>query len=249
FGFYARVLSEEVPRVRQNILSRLGPEAVDLIDAFLNLSLEYEQRETPSLQGFLHWFTSADTEIRRDTDPSDTVERIMTVHGAKGLEAPIVILPDTCSAPDDRNEVQPLMVPAPEGKLIPFWRFGRGVEAKEVTALRDVLREQRMDEYRRQLYVALTRARDELYVCGSTSDATVKAASWYWLIEASLAGSRDEKGVLVREGKQTAPLDVSSENPRTSPRALDTPRWIGEEPPRELTGGDWINPSRLLRKK
>ncbi len=249
FGFYARVLGEETPSVRQNILSRLGPEAVDLIDAFLNLALEYEQRETPSLQGFLHWFTSADTEIRRDMDQSGDVVRIMTVHGAKGLEAPVVFLPDTCSPPDDRNEVQPLMIPAPEGKLIPFWRFAGGVEAMEVTALRNLLREQRMDEYRRQLYVALTRARDELYVCGYTSDEAPRAGSWYSLLEASLAGPRDGQGLLRLTGKQTATVDVSSESSATILPARIAPAWISEKPSRELTGGDWINPSRLLRKK
>jgi ATP-dependent helicase/nuclease subunit A len=249
FGFYARVLGEETPSVRQNILSRLGPEAVDLIDAFLNLALDYEEHETPSLQGFLHWFTSADTEIRRDMDQSGDVVRIMTVHGAKGLEAPIVILPDTCSPPDDRNEVQPLMIPAPEGKLIPFWRFGGGVEAREVTALRNVLREQRMDEYRRQLYVALTRARDELYICGYTTDEAPKMGSWYSLIEASLEGARDEQGVLTRVGKQTATLDISSGSSTAFPAPPSAPAWIAKKPPRELTGGDWVNPSRLLRKK
>jgi ATP-dependent helicase/nuclease subunit A len=249
FGFYARVLGEDMPSIRQNILARLGPEAVDLIDAFLNLALDYEQHETPSLEGFLHWFTSADTEIRRDMDQSSDVVRIMTVHGAKGLEAPIVFLPDTCSLPDDRNEVQPLMIPAPEGKLVPFWRFGRGVEAREVTALRDLLREQRMDEYRRQLYVALTRARDELYVCGYTTDEAPKGGSWYALIEASLEGPRDAQGLLRLTGEQTATLDISSEAAAGSAAAPDAPAWIGKRPPRELTGGDWVNPSRLLRKK
>jgi ATP-dependent helicase/nuclease subunit A len=249
FGFYARVLGEDTPSVRQNILSRLGPEAGDLIDAFLNLALEYEQRETPSLQGFLHWFTSADTEIRRDMDQSGDVVRIMTVHGAKGLEAPVVFLPDTCSPPDDRNEVQPLMIPAPDGKLIPFWRFGGGVEAAEVTALRNLLREQRMDEYRRQLYVALTRARDELYICGYTSDESPKPGSWYSLIEESLEGPRDAQGVLCLTGEQTATLEISSESSTTFPPPPIAPAWIGEKPPRELAGGDWLNPSRLVRKK
>ncbi|MGE3875282.1 MAG: double-strand break repair helicase AddA [Parvibaculaceae bacterium] len=249
FGFYARVLGEDMPSVRQNILSRLGPEAVDLIDAFLNLALDYEQRETPSLQGFLHWFTSADTEVRRDMDQSSDVVRIMTVHGAKGLEAPVVFLPDTCSPPDDRNEVQPLMIPAPEGKLIPFWRFGGGVEAREVTALRNLLREQRMDEYRRQLYVALTRARDELYICGYTSDEMPKAGSWYSLVEASLDGPRDAQGVLRLTGEQTAPLEIAPEASVAFPAAQMAPAWIEEKPPRELTGGDWVNPSRLLLRK
>jgi ATP-dependent helicase/nuclease subunit A len=248
FGFYARVLGEDTPSVRQNILSRLGPEAVDLIDAFLNLALDYEQRETPSLQGFLHWFTSADTEIRRDMDQASDVVRIMTVHGAKGLEAPIVFLPDTCSLPDDRNEVQPLMIPVPEGKLVPFWRFGGGVEAPGVTALRNLLRDQRMDEYRRQLYVALTRARDELYICGYTTDEQPKALSWYALIEASIKAPRDERGVARTIGEQTVALEVSSagEKPIGSATA---PSWITEKPRRELSGGDWVNPSRLLRKK
>ena len=249
FGFYARLLGEDMPSVRQNILARLGPEAVDLIDAFLNLALDYEQRETPTLQGFLHWFTSADTEIRRDMDQSGDVIRIMTVHGAKGLEAPVVFLPDTCSLPDDRSEVQPLMIPAPEGKLIPFWRFGGGVESPQVTALRDLLRDQRMEEYRRQLYVALTRARDELYICGYTTDETVKSNSWYALVEASFPGQRDTLGRLRRAGTQTASLDVTAEGPARSDEAGAVPAWLARKPRRELTGGDWVNPSRLLRKK
>jgi ATP-dependent helicase/nuclease subunit A len=213
------------------------------------LALDYEQRETPSLQGFLHWFTSADTEIRRDMDQASDVVRIMTVHGAKGLEAPIVFLPDTCSLPDDRNEVQPLMIPAPEGKLVPFWRFGGGVEAPGVTALRNLLRDQRMDEYRRQLYVALTRARDELYICGYTTDEAPKPLSWYGLIEASIKGARDEHGLWRIVGEQTAPLEASSESSSQGAGAEAAPSWIKEKPPRELTGGDWLNPSRLLRNK
>lgn len=248
FGFYARVLGEDMPSVRQNILSRLGPEAVDLIDAFLNLALDYEQRETPSLQGFLHWFTSADTEIRRDMDQSNDVVRIMTVHGAKGLEANIVFLPDTCAPPDDRNEVQPLMLPAPEGKLIPFWRFGGGVEAPEVAAKRALLRDQRLDEYRRQLYVALTRARDELYVCGYTSDDAPRPLSWYALIEASLEDYRGADGLIRNKGNQTAqpvPIAEAGPGPAAGPAV---PAWLRQKPPRELIGHDWINPSRLVRK-
>ena len=248
FGFYSRVLGEDMPSVRQNILARLGPEAIDLIDAFLNLALDYEQRETPSLQGFLHWFTSADTEIRRDMDQSGDVVRIMTVHGAKGLEANIVFLPDTCAPPDDRNEVQPLLLPAPEGKLIPFWRFGGGVEAPEVTAKRDLLRDQRLDEYCRQLYVALTRARDELYICGYTSDEAPKTGSWYALIEASLAEYRNADGLIRNRGIQSEPLSPSAKAGREPEGPTTFPAWVAEKPPRELAARDWINPSRLVRK-
>ena len=249
FGFYARVLGEDMPSVRQNILARLGPEAADLIDAFLNLALDYEQRETPSLQGFLHWFTSADTEIKRDMDQSSDVVRIMTVHGAKGLEANIVILPDTCQPPDDRNDVQPLLLPAPEGRLIPLWRFGGGLEAPEVARQRDLLRQQRLDEYRRQLYVALTRARDELYVCGYRTEDSAKSDSWYALIEAGLEQYRKADGIIRNEGIQTEPLQPSAGPGRGQEVPAITPAWIIAKPPREITGGDWINPSRLVRKK
>jgi ATP-dependent helicase/nuclease subunit A len=173
----------------------------------------------------------------------------MTVHGAKGLEAPIVFLPDTFSPPDDRNEVQPLMIPASEGKLVPFWRFGGGIEAPGVTALRDLLRDQRMDEYRRQLYVALTRARDEIYICGYTTDEAPKSESWYALIAASITEPRDAQGLVCITGEQTAPLDAASEASERAGNVETAPAWIWEKPSRELTGGDWVNPSRLVRKK
>ena len=76
-------------------LARLGPEANDALDEFLNLALDYEARETPSLQGFLNWLRAAQSEVRRDMEISRDEVRVMTVHGAKGLEANTVILADT----------------------------------------------------------------------------------------------------------------------------------------------------------
>src|SRR6266540_4362404 len=88
FGFFARVLGPE--RGRQNFLTRLGPEANDAIDEFLNLALDYERRETSSLQGFLAWLRTAQIDVKRDMEIARNEVRVMTVHGAKGLEAPIV---------------------------------------------------------------------------------------------------------------------------------------------------------------
>ena len=76
-------------------MARLGPEANDALDEFLNLALEYEQRETPSLQGFLTWVRDARAEVKRDMEIARNEVRVMTVHGAKGLEAPVMILADT----------------------------------------------------------------------------------------------------------------------------------------------------------
>ena len=86
-------------RGRAKFLARLGPEATDALDEFLNLALDYERRETPSLQGFLAWLRAAQSEVKRDMEMARDEVRVMTVHGAKGLEAHTVILADTTTPP------------------------------------------------------------------------------------------------------------------------------------------------------
>mgnify|MGYP003341937756 CR=1 FL=1 len=90
---------------RNAILARLGHEAADALDEFLNLALDYERIETPSLQGFVAWLREANSEVKRDMEITRDEVRVMTVHGAKGLQAPIVILPDTMRAPQSRAEL------------------------------------------------------------------------------------------------------------------------------------------------
>ena len=108
FAFYANLLGAD--RARKRFLSRLGPEANDVIDEFLNLALAYESRETPSLQGFVAWLRTASAEIKRDMEIARDEVRVMTVHGAKGLEAPIVILADTTTEPQGPIQHQPRLL-------------------------------------------------------------------------------------------------------------------------------------------
>ncbi len=95
FEFFASILDREGGRAK--LLARLGPEAADPIDEFLNLALSYDDDAPPSLTGFLAYLREADREVKRDMEHGRNEVRVMTVHGAKGLEAPIVFLPDTCS--------------------------------------------------------------------------------------------------------------------------------------------------------
>ncbi len=95
FEFFASILDREGGRAK--LLARLGPEAADPIDEFLNLALSYDDAAPPSLTGFLAYLREADREVKRDMEHGRDEVRVMTVHGAKGLEAPIVFLPDTCS--------------------------------------------------------------------------------------------------------------------------------------------------------
>ena len=97
FAFYAKLLGADSGRHR--FLARLGFEANDALDEFLNLALDYERRETPSLQGFMAWLRQARAEVKRDMEIARDEVRVMTVHGAKGLEAPIVFLADTMTPP------------------------------------------------------------------------------------------------------------------------------------------------------
>ena len=89
--------------MRARLLARLGTEAADAIDEFLNLALAYDDGAPPSLQGFLAWLRDGTHEIKRDMEQGRDEVRVMTVHGAKGLEAPIVFLPDTCSTRSGRR--------------------------------------------------------------------------------------------------------------------------------------------------
>ncbi len=115
FAFYARLLGAE--EGRKQFLARLGPEANDALDEFLNLALDYEHAATPSLQGFIAWMRAAAVEVKRDMEMDRDEVRVMTVHGAKGLEAPIVILADTTTPPQGWHP--PRLLHLPPDRAVP----------------------------------------------------------------------------------------------------------------------------------
>src|SRR5690625_1850242 len=106
---------------RARLLRRLGPDAADPIEEFLNLARAYEREATPSLEGFLHWLESRPQEVKRDMEAGTGEVRIMTIHGAKGLQAPVVILPDTLQKP--KNDAALLWLPeeGEEPAPLPLW--------------------------------------------------------------------------------------------------------------------------------
>jgi ATP-dependent helicase/nuclease subunit A len=109
---------------RRAILARLGPEAADPLDEFLSMALVYERTHGPSLQGFLHWLATGEAEVKRDLDQRGRDEvRILTVHGAKGLQAPVVFLPDTMQVPRQ----SPRLLWTEDG--LPLWRAHDGCAA------------------------------------------------------------------------------------------------------------------------
>jgi len=160
---------------RRKLLARLGSEAEDGIDELLSQALAYEATEVPSLTGFLGWLTTDDIEVKRQLEGIGHRIRVMTVHGAKGLEAPIVILPDTADpVPRDRDQ----FIALPDDLVV--WRTEK-TECPAVLAQENAARAARAAaEKLRLLYVAMTRPQSWLVV--AAAGTVSKADSWYTLI-------------------------------------------------------------------
>ncbi len=146
---------------RRRLIGRLGPEAEDGIDAFLAQALAYEPLETPSLTGFLAWLEQGDVQIKRELGRADGRLRVMTVHGAKGLEAPVVILPDTA----DRNARDSGQIVDVGG--LPLWRASKDDAPERLRDSLDARAVRNAEEDARLLYVAMTRAEHWLIVAGA----------------------------------------------------------------------------------
>ena len=235
---------------RRKLLARLGMDADDPIDEFMNLALAYQKSRPPSLQGFLHWLAAGETEIKRDLDQGgiDAV-RVITVHGAKGLEAPIVFLPDTAQVPIMRtqllwtNHATPLLL----------W-CSKADTLDPITArLCEDARTAQDREYHRLMYVAMTRAADRLYVCGwKTKRPVGLEESWYSLIKTGLeslpqtvALTENAQTILRLSSQQTQPAKPKIET-RDTIEAAPLPAWALTAPRAEETPPRRLAPSRAI---
>ena len=189
FEFFSALLDADGMRAR--MLERLGAEAADAIDELLNLALAYDESAAPSLQGFLSWLREGTRVIKRDMEQGLDEVRVMTVHGAKGLEAPIVFLPDTCSTRSGRPPGSLLKLDGGQGPAdapAPFvWPVKGTSDLAPVQQAKAAIAGGEAEERNRLLYVALTRARDRLYVAGFEGSNAPPADCWYNLIREGLA--------------------------------------------------------------
>ncbi|MFT3988668.1 double-strand break repair helicase AddA [Aestuariivirga sp.] len=240
FEFFGAVLTE----TRAAIYARLGSEARDALDAFLDATLAHERDHGASLQGFVQWFTSGDVEIKRNMEQGADEVRIMTVHGAKGLEAPIVILPDTVSMPDHKT-ASPLMMLETDngGQDLPFWRLPGRYVSQALTRHKLAGEEDRAHEYRRLLYVAMTRARDELYVCGYRGQHEASDKCWYSMVEDALQPLMREAGDGVRRMGDDPVLAAAK--PVAATQVTELPAWLNTPPPPEPETEAHATPSSL----
>lgn len=177
YDLIERILTRHLGRAK--LLGRLGTEAEDGINALLSQALAYERTEVPSLTGFLVWMQTDDLEIKRQMGAASAMIRVMSVHGSKGLEAPIVILPDTTKRrPSPPSEVM-------EVAGTPLWRVSSDQMPPAMEAAKDFAQEKQANERLRLLYVALTRAEKWLIVAGA-GDLDKGGDSWYQRVEAAM---------------------------------------------------------------
>jgi ATP-dependent helicase/nuclease subunit A len=210
YEFFSSILGELGGWSR--MLGRLGLDAADPIEEFLNAALDFERARTPSLEGFLHSIQQTQTEIKRDQDRGEGAVRVMTVHAAKGLEAPVVILPDTCTTPRHGRFDRDLL----QAGDTPLWKIETTRDEIVRNGARMAAREERMQEYRRLLYVALTRPRDRLYICGYDAKERRSEESWYDLVSSAMKRLDAEK---VGEGDEA--ILRFGEPSRTEPKAAE----------------------------
>ena len=220
---------------RARLFARLGPEAAEPIAELLNAALTYSAIHPPSLQGFLHWIRRSGAEVKREAEAAGDLVRVMTVHGAKGLQAPLVILPDTTGLPP--NEPGIVWATDPDtGIAVPLWSPNKDLRCAAVDRLRAAIAGRAIEEYNRLLYVALTRAEDRLVVCGWQPKRAVNEASWYTLVARGFEGLPAEHvpfgdwgDALRLSSPQT--LKADSRSPAVRSEASDAmPFWVGRAP-------------------
>ncbi|MDB5394162.1 MAG: helicase, UvrD [Rhodospirillales bacterium] len=209
FELYAGVLAVPCPgdtlgSGRRALWRRLGPDALDPLDEFLSAALDYERRHAPTLEGFIGWLEASDAEIKRELAGRGDAVRIVTVHGAKGLEAPIVFMPDTMQVPAPNTGPQLLWLDMDgDDRAVPYWSPRADLRPTLCGALGAANHEAGLREYRRLLYVALTRARDRLYIAGWHGKRVPPAGHWYGLVDAGMRALNaleieDADGTLLR---------------------------------------------------
>jgi ATP-dependent helicase/nuclease subunit A len=253
YEFFSELLGADGQRMRERMLVRLGPEAAEAIDEFLDLALAYDRDAAPSLQGFIDQVRGGDIEIKRDMEQGRDEVRIMTVHGAKGLQAPIVFLPDTCMNVRQQGvRLFPLPRPGepPEEVAHLIWAAGGRTDLEEIDEPKERLKRADREEYHRLLYVAMTRARDRLYICGwqGQRDAPEKD-SWYPLIAEGLGGLLTEipttDGVSVRRMECAQEKPIKNDEPSRKGIAVPPlPDWA-RTPAKPERARRKLTPSRL----
>ncbi len=228
---------------RKRLLARLGPEAEDGINALLSQALAYERASTPSLTGFLTWMETDDLEVKRQIDNASNQIRVMTVHGSKGLESPIVVLPE-CGKRNlqIRDEVITM-----DG--VPVWKMSADAQPDAMAARLADMKGAQAEESLRLLYVALTRAEKWLIV-GASGELDKQGDDWHQRVEVAMRsqGAFDlitpvGRGLRMEHGSWD--FTASTQTPLSDQPPTDLPALFGLGAPELPETPKTLSPSNL----
>lgn len=249
-AFYGRVLARD--RGRRAMLARLGSEAADALDEFMSMALSFEATEIPTLRGFLESMRTSELNVKRDMELGRDEVRVMTVHGAKGLEADIVFLADTMGEPAGNHDPKIFAIKPPNAvvgtppRLV--WSPSSKGDIGLVAEARQASREAQAEEYRRLLYVAMTRAADRLIVCGARPRRAV-ADVWYDIIDRTIGSEAveepadDGEGSVKRWRKGPAVAAERAPGTRSMPATVPLPDWLETAAPAVAAPARTLTPS------
>ena len=237
---------------RRKLVARLGSEANDPIDELLNAAHAYAATATPSLVGFLNWFDVGEGELKREADRGAGLVRVMTVHGSKGLESPIVILADATGNPDaGHSGGLDLPDPAdPQSRVIPLPALGKDERVGRIADELEKSQKADREEHWRLLYVAMTRAGQALFIGGALGVREKEPAedSWYAKLRGLFAVGEEVEDPIWsgrhEYGEQPAPM-AGAEKPAVLPLPEPLPPWLTRLPPAEPRPPKPLAPSAL----
>ena len=229
---------------RRRLLARLGQEAEDGIDAMLAQALAYERMDVPSLTGFVGWLQADDVQIKRDPGSAGNQIRVMSVHGAKGLEAPVVILPDT--AYRQGGHPGPVLMVPEDGPVI--WAGAKDDAPAVLRPLFEMRAAREAEERNRLLYVAMTRAESWLIACATGKLETRENGSWFTHIRDAAAAMGaaeqtffDEPGLRIETGDWSGGGAALQEVATPGP----LPDWVAMPPKSPARAATTLSPSDL----
>lgn len=234
----------------RRLTTRLGAESAEVVEEFLNLALTAETRGVADLERFAVTLEGLEVEIKRELDEPKGEVRVMTVHGAKGLEAPVVILPDTLESKGARGSA--LLAAADGGRL---WSPSKGFDCEASAAVRAEIEGKADEESLRLLYVALTRARDRLILAGRKPANTKAVKGWRALLEAAFERLGEDgetrtvqtsEGPILRYGAEPIALGAAAAG---LAKAEVAPAWLERDAPPEPAASAYASPSTLADQK
>lgn len=213
----------------------LRPRVQAHLTRFIELALEVDSGRYPSLVHFLSrlrelraYEQQGPGETPAADGASEARVRLMTIHAAKGLEAPVVFLADAAATPAGPTQAFQALIdwPADAGRPASFLLAGRKSDLDSVS--RRWLEVQERAEAREEanlLYVALTRAKQVLIVSGC-APARGSNLGGYGLIAAAAQGGMvlQPDGVWLLESGRPPPPPTERPVQSTAPGPTPDPR-------------------------